>query len=134
MAYAYRLFPQHGVFVVRAEGTITGTDIARTTIQMLDDPRFDPALDGLYDYRGITSLAVGPEEMRQIASAVLDRRRHLTRPSVRLAIVVTDEATADIVELYRHLTRDVPQEIRQFRRMRPALQWLGLAGDLRLAA
>jgi hypothetical protein len=88
------------------------------------DPDFDPEFSQLVDFRQITGVEFGPEEVRQFAE------RSIYSPRSRRAILVKDDlhfGLARMFEIHRELNGETG--IRVFRSFDEAMEWI-LAGKV----
>ncbi|HYW32719.1 MAG TPA: hypothetical protein VE869_14565 [Gemmatimonas sp.] len=98
--------------------------------ELLSAPDYDATADDLVDLRGVTHLGVTPEGLRGIMSMFtpIDELGIATR----LAIVAPTDAVYGVSRMYELLRGDgVPEEIRVFRDLNAALQWLAEGREAR---
>jgi hypothetical protein len=113
-----------------ATGTLTDEDLVMAYGGMLADLAFDPALDHLIDLTGVDRLEVTERGVRAVADllAVADEALPAGVRRRAAAVATSDEALAalSLYKAYREQERPSPPvEIRLFRTVREAREWLG---------
>jgi hypothetical protein len=107
-----------------AAGVLTREDIQGHMDRLSADPDFDPRFSQLADFREITAVELGPEDVRQFA------QRKIYSSTSRRAILVKDDlqfGLARMFETYRELNGETG--IRVFRSFEEAMEWI-LAGKV----
>jgi len=100
-------------------GVLTKADLLGHMDQLSKDPDFDPDFSQVLDFRQITALEIGPEDVRQLA------QRNIFSPRSRRAFVVKDDlqfGLARMFEIHRELKGETG--IRVFRTFDEAMDWI----------
>ena len=120
----YQISPEYRLLRSRAWGVLTHPEITAHRLRFTSDPAFQPDFDQLYDLREVTSIAATVEQIREISS-------HSPFSSKsRRAIVATRDAVYGMARMFalQHETTGL-EEIRVFRSIEEAQEWLGLNAD-----
>jgi hypothetical protein len=119
MPVSYAIDKQKKLVVTCAWGTCTAEDALEFRRQILKDGDFDPSLNQLADFSGITTLDVTPAEVRMLAGG------NIFSPDSRRAIVVEGQlafALARMFETLRGLRGD--RHVRVFHTREEAVAWI----------
>ena len=98
---------------------LTKADLLGHMERLSKDPDFDPDFSQVLDFRQITALEIGPEDVRQLA------QRNIFSPRSRRAFVVKDDlqfGLARMFEIHRELKGETG--IRVFRTFDEAMDWI----------
>jgi hypothetical protein len=119
----YKIDKERRLVLSSGTGVLTREDILGHMERLSKDPDFDPAFSQLMDCTQITTLEIGPEDVRQFA------QRNIFSPRSRRAIVVKDDLQFGLARMFE-IHRDLNGEtgIRVFRTLDDALDWI-LVGD-----
>ena len=120
MTYRFA-FHDNAVFVT-LDGDVTMPDVRTATEALLRHPAWRPGLDVLWDFSQITSLAVTPEALRDLAdfdSALMEQ----AGPG-RTALVMRSTSDLAVGTLYTLLLRGGGRTHRAFSELGPAMAWL----------
>jgi len=115
----YRIDKERRLVMSTGTGVLTKEDILGHMDRISKDPDFNPAFSQLADFRQITAVEFGPEEVRQFA------QRSIYSPRARRAILVKDDlqfGLARMFEIYRELNGE--SGIRVFRTLEEAMDWI----------
>jgi hypothetical protein len=115
----YRIDKERSLVVSTGTGVLTKEDILGHMDRISKDPDFNPDFSQLADFRQITAVEFGPEEVRQFA------QRSIYSPRARRAILVKDDlqfGLARMFEIYRELNGE--SGIRVFRTLEEAMDWI----------
>jgi hypothetical protein len=118
MAATYRIDPAGARIFSTLEGVVTDQELIRFQQQLLADPAFEPNYSQLTDYTGITCFDVSSQTMRSLALP------NILAKGVRLAIVARSEFIFGMARMYQLLREGIAEEIRVFRDLNEAYQWL----------
>ena len=113
---SYKLDKERRLVLSSGTGVLTKEDILGHMDRLSKDPDFAPDFSLLVDFREITGVEFGPEEVRQFA------QRNIYLPNSRRAIVVKDDlqfGLARMFEIHRELNGE--KGIRVFRNYDEAL-------------
>jgi len=115
----YKIDKERGLVMSTGAGVLTKEDILGHMDRLSKDPDFDPDFCQLMDFRQITAVEFGPEDVRQFAERTIYSSRS------RRAIVVKDDlqfGLARMFEIHRELNGE--SGIRVFRAVDEALDWI----------
>ena len=115
----YKIDKERRLVLSSGAGALTKEDVLGHMQRLSNDPEFDPDFSQLVDFREITAVEFGPEDVRQFAE------RNIYSPSARRAIVVKDDlqfGLARMFEIHRELHGETG--IRVFRGLDEALDWI----------
>ena len=119
MSAFYTIDKQRRLVMTSGAGPLTREDILGHMNRLSADPDFEPDFCQLADFRHITDILFGPEEVRQFAE------RDIYSPSARRAFLVRDDlqfGLARMFEIHRELRGETG--IRVFRTLDEALGWV----------
>ena len=88
MPYRHQLYPDHRLGIIRLTGSIFGADLTRAIRDLYDDPEWDPAYSSLWDFRGVTMLALLPRDSASISRLFRTFDDRLAAPG-RTAVIVS---------------------------------------------
>ncbi|MEE9254090.1 MAG: hypothetical protein V3U43_04090 [Pseudomonadales bacterium] len=115
---------EHGVIFITIDGELSDEHVDWWSGAILADPNYRPGMDRLVDFSGVTKLGVTTEGNRYLATAA--QRFDPNRWGRRLAIVVSGEEGFGVARQYQSMRTPAPYEIRLFRRVEDAKEWLGI--------
>ena len=121
MSAFYKIEKQRRLVVTFGTGPLTKEDVFGHMDRLSSDPKFDPDFCQLMDFRQITNVQFGPEEVRQFA------QRNIYSPRARRSILVKDDlqyGLARMFEIHRELRGETG--IRVFRTLDEATDWIQL--------
>ena len=119
MSASYRIDKERRLVMSTGTGALTKEDILGHMDRISKDPDFDPDFSQLVDFRQITGVEFGPEDVRQFA------QRSIYSSCARRAILVKDDlqfGLARMFEIYRELNGE--SGIRVFRTLDEAMDWI----------
>jgi len=100
-------------------GVFTMADALGHQEKLLKDPDFDPSFSQLMDVTGVTTVELGGEDMRRLAS------RSIFSPNSRRAILVNTDLVFGLARMFEMLREDFGEQgIRVFRDLGDALDWV----------
>ena len=119
MAAFYKIDKERRLVLSSGAGVLTKDDIFGHMERLLKDPDFDPNFSQLTDFRQITSLDFGPEDVRLFAE------RTIFSPRSRRAILVKDDLQFGLARMFEiHRELHGATGIRVFRSLDEALDWI----------
>ena len=124
MPATHRIDREQGVVLSRLWGILTGAEIDEHRRAIRDDPDFAPDLRYIVDLRLVTVLACPSAKVRQIAGA-----QHF-RGGQRRAIVASSDEQFGVARMFATFAALEGEVIEVFRDWAPAVDWLGLSGEL----
>lgn len=119
MSAFYKIDKERRLVLSSGTGVLTREDILGHMDRLSKDPDFDPDFSQLVDFRQITEVEFGPEDVRQFAE------RNIYSSRARRAIVVKDDlqfGLARMFEIHRELHGETG--IRVFRSYDEAVDWI----------
>ena len=112
-----------GTVFSRAWGRLTNTDLLAAQDALRAHPAFDPAFRQLYDFTGVTDIAVTRDAFPAFrARAPFDH-------TARQAFVVGSTAAFGMARMYELLHDLDAGQFRVFREAHEARAWLGIDGE-----
>jgi hypothetical protein len=119
MALFFHVDKARKLVMSTASGVVNREDVDRHFEKLLKDPDFDPRFSELGDYTGLTKIDFTAHDLREFA------RLNIFAPSARRAIVVSDDSTAVLAEMFA-LLRQVEGEhdVRVFRTLEEGMDWI----------
>jgi len=117
----YQIDRQRRVVLSRAWGVLRDEDLLERQDRLRDDPGFQPDMNELFDFRGVTDVAVTTRGVQQLAD------RNPFGAGSRRAFVVEQPAMYGVSRMFQAMTDRHPDELRvQFDAMDEARKWCGL--------
>lgn len=117
-----------GVIFAKVDGEHADVGMDWRGGAILADPDYRPGMNGLMDMSGVTKISATTEGLRALAGEA--RRLHPPLWGKRLAIVVSDEVGFGVGRQYQAMRMESPYEIRVFRSVVDAQEWLGIRPGL----
>jgi hypothetical protein len=124
MPLKFEIDPQANLITVTGTGRLTYHDFKAGFEERLGHPQYKPGMDILYDLQA-ASIDITLQEIKQ-GTAFFKNRQQERGAGFRFAIVVSTVGTYGISHLYQAYAEELPEEIRVFRDMAEAKQWLGM--------
>jgi hypothetical protein len=118
MPASYRIDEQEHIVYSRAWGTLTDADIVTNRNDLFRDPAFSPDLAQLYDFSGVTELALSTSTVRRLAGS------SRFAATARRAIVVSTDVAFGMARMYALLSERSEDSFRIFRSTAAADRWL----------
>src|SRR5262245_10601393 len=122
MPISYQIDEARGLILTTASGTLTDSDILQLKARLLADPRWKPGMRELSDVRTIDRLEVTAGGVAQMA--LRDESDAAALASYRLAIVVSHQLVYGMARMYQLFTEQSVPNVRVFRDMEDARNWL----------
>jgi hypothetical protein len=115
----YKIDKERRLILSSGSGVLTKEDVLGHMERLSKDLDFDPDFSQLTDFRHITALEIGPEDVRQFA------QRNIFSPRSRRALLVKDDLQFGLARMFE-IHRDLHGEtgIRVFRSLDEALDWI----------
>jgi len=120
MPASYRIDVARRLVLSRAWGVFTAQDLYGHYTALSADPVFDPSFSQLVDLRDVEQVDMEPSVIRRHA---LER---LFAAGAQRALVTSSDVAYELARMYGTSAAYVPQNVRVFREMPDAEQWLGL--------
>lgn len=121
MSAFYTIDKERRLVLSSGAGPLTKQDIVRHMNLLSLDPDFNPDFCQLMDFRPITAVEFGPEDIREFA------KRDIYSPKARRAILVKNDLEYGLARMFE-IHREIKGEpgIRVFRSLDEAMDWVVL--------
>jgi hypothetical protein len=120
MPASYRIDLARRLVLTRAWGVFTAQDLYDHYNTLSTDPAFDPSFPQLVDLRDVERVDMEPSIIRRHAL------EFLFASGTQRALVTSSDVAYELARMYKTFAEYVPQNVRVFRDMHDAEQWLGL--------
>lgn len=120
MPATYRLDLVNRVVWSRAWGVVRNEELAAHSRKLVTDPRFAPDFRQLQDLLDVEEALLTPSGLREVA------RLNPFGPGARRAVVAPMAVLFGLARMHEQFREGAGDELRVFRSMGPALEWLGL--------
>ncbi len=102
-----------------ASGVVTREDVDTHFQKLLKHPDFDPRFSELGDYTHLTKIDFSADDLRDFA------RLNIFAPTARRAIIVSDDSTAVLAEMFALLRQvEGERDVRVFRTLEEGVDWI----------
>ena len=119
MPASYRIDVARRLVLSRAWGVFTAQDLFDHYTALAADAAFDPSFSQLVDLRDVEQVDMEPSVIRRHAL------EFLYGAGTQRALVTSSDVAYELARMYGTFAAYVPQNVRVFRDMRDAEQWLG---------
>ena len=128
MAYDYRILADENLLLITGSGEVSSKDIHRVVTAFQKDPDWNPTMNMLVDWRGVTELLIDLDEIRTLATEALDEERmQLGKPlGPRAAVVIQNPDHEMIPKVYAGYLRKSGLETLVTYKLQEALDWVGV--------
>lgn len=124
MSFRFAFQKEQRLLVVVFEGSISPEEEREALIAVSSDPAFDPDAPVLVDRRRAT-MSVGPKDVPAQIDLARERYQPTGKPPMALVVVNDyDFGMARMLELTAD--EEAPHELRVFRSLESACEWLGV--------
>ena len=120
MPASYRIDVARRLVLGRAWGVFTAQELYDNYNKLAADPLFDPSFVQLVDLREVERVDMEPSVIRRHAL------EYLFSSGTQRALVTSSDVEYHLARMYKTFAEYVPQNVRVFRDMHDAEQWLGL--------
>ena len=124
MPYRVDFDQNKGVIYFEATDIFTGEDLFKATLEIIDHPDFDPQLNLLADLDPIKSFRISANDVRNLVDFYQTIKGRIGYG--KYAIVTRSNLIYGMARMYQILTDRMPFEVRVFREMMAAREWLDL--------
>jgi len=121
MPGAYTIDLARSLVLSRGWGVLTDRELLAHVRALTADPRFARHFRQLADLRDVTEVQFTASTIREMV------RLNPFGAGARRALVVTSDVVFGMARMYQILRDESPDELRIFRKVDDALQWLGIA-------
>jgi hypothetical protein len=122
MPFDYVVYKAHRLVISTASGLVTWEEIKARQDQTKTDPDFNPEFDQIVDLRSATRIALSGDQTRYLAS------RRIFSSRSRRAFVAPNPSVFGVGRMWETYSEfsNNPTEVRVFRDLPSALEWIGL--------
>lgn len=120
MPIFYSILPAQRVVLSGGRAPLSFTEMLEHAERLRHDPRFDPGMSQVVDFRGVKLRFVGAEGVRTLATI------NPFGPEARRAVLVDSSLIFGLIRMYQALTNSDPARLRLFSDPVEAYEWLGL--------
>ena len=120
MSMSYTIDPARRLVRTRAWGVLSTTDLQDSSSRLMADARFEPRYRSLVDLREVTGVSADMEALAQTAAVPLFAE------GVQRAIVASSDVAFGIARMYATFAERTGGDVRVFRELEHASDWLGL--------
>ena len=120
MPATYRIDVARRLVLSRAWGVFTAQDLYDHYNTLAADPVFDPGFSQLVDLRDVERVDMEPSIIQRHAL------EYLFGGGSQRALVTSSDVEYQLARMYASIAAYVPQNVRVFREMNEAEQWLGI--------
>ena len=121
MPCGYTIDLAQSLVLSRGWGLVTDRELLAHVHALTADPRFARSFRQLVDLRDVTDVQVTASTIREMV------KLNPFGAGARRAVVVTNDVVFGMARMYQILTDESPDELRIFRKVDDALQWLWIA-------
>ncbi len=127
MAFEYEIFPEHGLVVTVASGSVDDTQIRSHSTKIISDPRHVERTRELCSLERAVGASVSIDALRGMVAddSIYMRRFH----SYQLAIVAPEDLTYGMARVYQALCSSLISNMQVFRKAEDAYEWLELTEE-----
>ena len=118
---SYEVFWEPRGVVKRFEGVVSSADLLRSVVETEADARFDSLRFVINDFRDVSQIKFGVQEVSEVATLDLGASR--TNPAIRIAVVATLPEVIALAEHYANSPLNV-YPTRIFASMEAAQAWV----------
>ena len=120
MPCSYLIDVKRRIVFSRGWGVLTDQEIFAHVKALGADARFDPGFQQIIDFRPLTEIRVTGAGVRGVA------RENPYRRDARRAMVVSTDEGYGLIRMYEMFAEVEQDQLRIFRDIGPALEWIGL--------
>ena len=120
MPASYRIDLERRIILSTASGTLTDEDLRSHQRDVLADPHFESTLNQLWDLREVVQIETSNATLGELA-----RARSYAAETKR-ALVAPRDVQFGMARMFQILHDQAPEDLRVFRNLEEARDWLGL--------
>ena len=120
MSIIYHIDKAKNVLFARASGELTVEAIQELRRAAVEDPDFDPHMDSVFDFLGISGVRLSGDEVKELSLNAIFHER------ARRALVVPSKVMFGVSRMYSLYIRADSDVMKVFYDMDEARRWLGL--------
>ena len=122
MPVAIQIEPEQHLVTFECSGTVVFDDVRAAFLGMIDDPRFTPGINALWDLRN-AAIGVRMQEVPGLLDMITSRQGDRGK-NYRVAILVSGSPNFGLSTLFEMSAHAMPFMVRVFRSRTQATQWL----------
>ena len=122
MPVAIQIEPENQLVTFQCSGTVVSDDVRGAFQSMIDDPRFTPGINALWDLTQ-ASIGIRMQEIPALLGMINARQRDRGR-DYRVAILVSGSPDFGLSTLFEVSAHAMPFAVRVFRSRTEATSWL----------
>ena len=132
MAYDYRIIADENLLLITGSAEVSSKDIYRVVTAFQKDPEWNPSINMLVDWRGVTDLHIEEKDLEQLAEDALapDQMQLGTPLGPKAAVVLVGHEHAGVPMKYYTYLRKSNLKAKIFFRIDEAAKWLGVSPEL----
>lgn len=123
MPISHTIDQQTGVIYRTVTGSITTVELIESFTNVLGHPDYRPGMKSLTDLRSIDHFS-SIDDVKQIAQFMDEHQDHIM--GGKAAVVVSRDVSFGMVRMLELLSSKLPIEIRVFRKLKAAYNWLDI--------
>ena len=120
MPCSYEFDTVRGLMIIRGSGKLTPEELVEARLRGAADPRFDPKLPGLADFRAVTAFERQPRMILEMA------RNPIVSRNARIAILPPDGEQWGMARLFVACAQLMGRPVEVFDSLAKAEAWLGV--------
>ena len=121
--------PDTQVRVAKFTGTVDDDELLSTYRRLRSSPDYDASANVLVDLSDVERLDVSPQALGELVATLRPMERNLA--GRRRAIVAASDAVYGMARMYEIMRSDSPEDIRVFRDLMAAREWLATGESAR---
>lgn len=129
MAILHKIYEEYGIVVSTLVRAISDDDLVTAYQELYENERWKPGFNEIVDLRRADMEGVTGEGLRRL-SAMVDHYVHGRSEGFKTAIVASDDLPYGLARMYDAISTDSPENVRVFKELDEALDWIGIDGSL----
>lgn len=128
VAYEYRVLSDLNLLLITGHDVVTSSEVHRVVTGFQRDPKWNPSMPMLVDWRGVTDLQIDLDEVTKLAEEALSPEQ-LSRGAPlgpRAAVVLAHHQHASVPMMYHTHLRKSGLKAKIFFSLDEAASWLGI--------
>ncbi len=113
----------------RLFGVVTDEDFLTLTRAVIESTEMRPGFSELCDLRDATRVEITADAFRRNIVMTEPLDRDTSRRAARIAVVATEDAAYGVARMYETIRQESPVQVRAFRDIDAAHDWLGLSAE-----
>jgi hypothetical protein len=125
MPIKYSIDEGLGAIFTTASAVLTEEELLEHKRKIISDPKFRPGFVELSDVRAISEIAISPSGIEKFVEQDASVAELLK--DYKLAIVVSGALEYGMGVMYEMMSAEQNRNVRIFRELNPAMEWLGIS-------